>query len=302
MKHRTQEDIDIYRFESGEEGPHLTISGAVHGNEKSGPRALHKLLEHLESGAITLARGTLTLIPVANPKAYAANTRFVNYNLNRSMYPRDVIEHYEDRLRNVLCPYLAETDYLLDLHSCTAKSDAFVMAGGDLSNPDALAFMRGLGVPRIVSGWSDIVGENKDIPDPRHAFGMTEYAREYGAHAITIECGNHDHSRGPDMAYQAACNAIQTLGLAVIDPAYQINDVFQEEQITIILKAAQFKTQEGEFSDTWHNMQAVDKGTKIGKFADGTILTMPEDGYLVMPNKNAVLGAEWFYWGVRGDI
>lgn len=299
MEHKTLEEIDIYRLTSGEAGPHLTILGAVHGNEKSGPLALHKLLKHLESGAVTLACGTLTLIPVSNPKAYAANTRFIDYNLNRSMYPRDEIMHYEDTLRNVLCPLLEETDYLLDLHSCTAKSDAFVMAGGDLTNPDTLAFMQGLGVPRIVNGWRNIVGENKDIPDPRHAFGTTEYAREYGAHAITLECGNHEHPRGPDMAYQAACNAMQTLGLAQINPDLKINDVFQEKQITISLKAAQFKTQEGEFCEEWENMQAVSKGTDIGRFADGTVFIMPEDGYLIMPNKNAVMGAEWFYWGLR---
>lgn len=302
MEKITQEDIDIYRLKSEKEGPHLMISGAVHGNEKSGPRALTELLARFESGAITLSCGTLTIIPITNPRAYQEDVRFIDRNLNRSMYPRDEVEHYEDRLRNVLCPILAQTDYLLDLHSCTAKSDAFVIAGGDLTHADNVNFIKGLGVPRTVWGWSDIVGESEDLPDPRHAFGMTEYAREYGAHAITIECGNHEHEHGKDMAYQAACNAIKTLGLAGISADLQKSHVFQEEKITIRLKKAQFKIQEGAFFDAWENMQVVSKGTDIGRFDDGTVFTMPEDGYLVMPNKNAVLGAEWFYWGVREEI
>ena len=98
MKKTTQENIDIYQIDSGQAGPKLMISGAVHGNEKAGPTALNKLIDLIESGVVTIDKGSLTIVPVCNPKAFEQDVRFVEYNLNRSMYPRaeNEIEYYEE--------------------------------------------------------------------------------------------------------------------------------------------------------------------------------------------------------------
>lgn len=304
MEKFTQEDIDVYTIDSGVLGPHFMISGSVHGNEKAGPKALTKLLKHLEQGEITLEKGSLTIVPICNPKAYEQDVRFVDYNLNRSMYPRsdNEIEHYEDRLRNVLCPLLEKCDYLLDLHSCTAPSEAFVILGGDYHDPKNVSFAKGVGASRILWGWAEAVGSNDNIPDPRHAFGMTEYAREHGATAVTIECGNHTHPRGADMAFQGVCNALQYLELSHVDDDLQYDDVFQDDKVTIRFKEVIFKTREGTFKQEWVNMNPVSQGNEIGRFEDGETFVMPEDGYLIMPNKNAVMNAEWFYWGVEEAV
>lgn len=304
MEKRTQEDIDIYTIDSGVPGPHFMVSGSVHGNEKAGPKALKKLLQYLESGEIKLEKGRVSIIPICNPKAYEQDVRFVDYNLNRSMYPRseDEIEYYEDRLRNVLCPLLEECDYLLDLHSCTAPSEAFVILGGDYSAPRNVSFAKGIGASRILWGWAEAVGGSDDLPDPRHAFGMTEYAREHGAIAVTIECGNHSHHRGPDMAFQAVCNALEYLELSNIDNNLQYSDVFAGDKVIIRFKEAIFKTRNGTFKQDWVNMNPVSKGVEVGSFEDGETFIMPEDGYLIMPNKNAVINAEWFYWGVEESV
>ena len=64
-------------------GKTLAVMGGVHGNEVCGPAAITRLLSDLDSGVIVLQRGTLQVIPVANPRAYAQKTRFVERNLNR---------------------------------------------------------------------------------------------------------------------------------------------------------------------------------------------------------------------------
>lgn len=304
MQKTTQENIDIYQIDSGQAGPKLMISGAVHGNEKAGPTALNKLIGLIESGDATIDKGSLTIVPICNPKAFEQDVRFVEYNLNRCMYPRaeNEIEYYEDRLRNVLCPLLEQTDYLLDLHSCTAKSEAFVILGGDYSDPVNVEFAKGIGASRIIWGWAEAVGSSDDLPDPRHGFGMTEYAREHGARAVTIECGNHEYPRGPDIAFQAICNVLAHVGVATVSKDLQPSDVFEGEQVSIRLKEAVFKTREGDLSDNWTNMQLVSAGSQIGVFEDGEAVHIPEDGYLIMPNKNAVIDAEWFYWGIKSNI
>ncbi len=304
IEHSCQEGIDVFRIDSGEAGPRLMFSGGVHGNEKAGPNALQKLIEHIKSGDITINSGVLTIVPVCNPKAFQQNARFVEYNLNRSMYPRaeNEIKHYEDNLRNVLCPLLEQTDYLLDLHSCTAKSEPFVILGGDAKDPDNVSFAKSLGVPRILWGWSDAVTQSDDMPDPRHNFGMTEYAREFGARAATIECGDHEHLQGAEIAFQAICNALGHLSLTHVDANLQYPDVFKGDQVAIRFKDVFFKTREGQLSDGWVNMQPVNRGDEISKFNCGEVLLMPYDGYLIMPNKNATIDAEWFYCGVEEKL
>ncbi len=304
MQKTVSEEIEIYRFDSGQAGPALTITGAVHGNEPCGPKALRRLIDLLESGEIEITQGSLTLIPVCNPRAYEQNVRFVEYNLNRSMYPRaeDEIEHYEDRLRSVLCPVLEKTDYLLDLHSCTAPSDPFLIVDGDLTSPDYRRFVDAAGTGYVLWGWSEAVGQSETPEDPSHAQGMGEYARLHGAHALTIECGNHDHPRGADFAFQAALGVIEAVGVAVISETVKPDDVFEKEKKVIRFKSVTFKQQEGRFFQDWVNLHPVQKGTPVAEEEGGQVFTMPEDGFLIMPKENVKIGEEWFYVGVEEEF
>ena len=104
-------------YQALEAGPALTILGAVHGNERCGPEAIRRLIAALDAGEAALRRGTLQMMPVVNPKAYAQNVRFVERNLNRQLYPKDEKQHYEDHLDPIVCGLLDRTDVLLDLHS-----------------------------------------------------------------------------------------------------------------------------------------------------------------------------------------
>ena len=68
-------------------GPRLLVLGAVHGNEVCGTRAITQLLEDIDKGALTIARGTVTYVPVTNPLAYQLKQRVGDRNLNRNMAP-----------------------------------------------------------------------------------------------------------------------------------------------------------------------------------------------------------------------
>lgn len=64
-------------------GDHVVIVGATHGNEPSGLTAMIQLHQALENGEIRLKKGKLSLL-LGNPRAYAENVRYIDYDLNRA--------------------------------------------------------------------------------------------------------------------------------------------------------------------------------------------------------------------------
>ena len=49
----------------------------------------------------------------------------------------------------------------------------------------------------------------------------------------------------------------------------------------------------------YKHLDAVLKGEKIAEYEDGEVLIAPQDGYILLPNANADIGAEWYYLGVK---
>jgi predicted deacylase len=293
-------ELDIHTFTGKDEGPTLTVLGAVHGNEHCGPDAINKLIALIESGDIKITDGTLTVIPVCNPRAYRQKVRFTERNLNRFMFPKDSPRYYEDHLDNIICPILEKTDYLLDLHSYTSEGDAFVFLGQ--LDKENLSFAKALGVPRFIYGWAEALSNADNLEDKKQAQGTTEYARLHGAVGLTLECGTHSHPRNADVGFEAICGALEHLGIARIPQALRITDLPTDNAYNIRMKGAQLKTKEGDFTQDFKNMQPVPKGTKIASYNDGEDIIMSESGYIVLPNNKSPIGAEWFFWGVEDPL
>jgi hypothetical protein len=70
-------------------GTRLIVLGAVHGNETCGTHAIERVARELDSGALRLQAGRLTLVPVTNALAYAAGRRAGDRNLNRKLAPTE---------------------------------------------------------------------------------------------------------------------------------------------------------------------------------------------------------------------
>ena len=143
-------------------GPRVIVLGAVHGNETCGTRAIERLVGEIDAGTVRLIAGSLTLVPIGNPLAYANGRRAGDRNLTRKLGPTERPADHEDHVANRLCPLLAAHDVLLDLHSFLSPGIPFVLIGpkdndGTLepfrqaAREEALA--RRLGVARAVEGW-----------------------------------------------------------------------------------------------------------------------------------------------------
>src|SRR5690606_11093344 len=120
------ETIEVHQYRSLANGPRLLVLGAVHGNETCGPTAIRSVAAQFATGERRLARGVLTLVPVANPVAFKRGTREGDRNLNRDFRPSVCPENAEDRIANHLAPILRDHDALLDLHSFAAEGSPFV--------------------------------------------------------------------------------------------------------------------------------------------------------------------------------
>ena len=301
-------------------GPRLLVLGAVHGNEVCGARAIAQLIEELDSGALAITRGTLTLVPVTNPLAYQRRQRTGDRNLNRIMAPSAIPQDFEDRLANVLCPLLDAHDALLDLHSFHTGGAPFVMIGPQNNTGPLEPFAQAdlemqlalhTGPHRMVEGWldtysrgiqkrlarSDLVGSRSQtlVTNPNYGVGTTEYMRSRGGYGVTLECGQHDDPLAVGVARHAILQTLALLGLAALPLAPEP----PTREILRLVDVIDRDRAGDSFSREWRSFDAVKGGDVIGTRSDGEAIKAATDGFIVFPNPRAEVGQEWFYFAQK---
>ncbi len=312
----TGPNLRAVQIASMHSGPRLLVLGAVHGNEVCGTLGIQRVLAEFDSGELSLARGSVSFVPVTNPLAYRLAQRSGERNLNRNLTPTTQPVNYEDHIANWLCPLMAQHDALLDLHSFQGQGQAFVMVGPqDNQGPlepfahaaDEVALALRLGVHRFVDGWLSTYAQGVETrrarlgvqasrqallnTDARYGVGTTEYMRSVGGYALTLECGNHADPQAPVVAYRAIRNTLAHLGLIEApapEPARNI-------EALSIYQVIDRGHADDRFARTWASFDALTRGQRIGTRADGTPVLAPDDGYILFPAALAQAGQEWFY-------
>jgi len=286
--------IKSVSFSGLESGPKFLVLGSVHGNEKCGAYAIQRILKEFDDGQLVMKKGSVTFVPICNPRAFDADTRFIERNLNRYMVPQQNPTTYEAKIGNILCPLLENCDVLLDLHSYTAGGDPFAIVG--TFNPKEYAFAACLGAAAVLTEWEeahDASHKKNDEPvNPDEAIGMTGYARRCGAIAVLIECGQHKDAASTEAAYRAVRNALTFLGLVTTDVSTKTAPAKR-----VSVKKVFYRGEGGSFTKPWKHMESVKKGEIIAKDENNAPVTIPDDGYLIMPYEATPAGTEWFYWG-----
>jgi len=298
-------------YQGLEPGPRIIVLGAVHGNETCGTRAIRRVMEEIDSGALEIVAGEITFVPIANPLAYERGERSGERNLNRNLGPKANPENFEDRVANWLCPLLARHDVLLDLHSTRAAAVPFAMLGPRDNSGEVQPFAhsarerdlaRRLGVRRFVEGWLDTyargvarrVREGKGSAlntDPRYGIGTTEYMRSVGGYAITLECGQHEDPSSPQVAYQAIRNTLAFLGLTK-GAALPVAERYEALRIREVVDRAHAADR---FAREWSSFDRLTKGDIIATRSGGAVVTAQSDGWILFPDAKAEPGHEWFY-------
>ncbi len=293
------------------DGPRLIVLGAVHGNEKCGTHAIRRILDEIDSGAITLASGCATFVPVTNPLAFIRGERAGDRNLNRNLFPKSAPADFEDRLANRLCPLLARHDVLLDLHSTRGRTEPFALVG-PRDNTGAIEpfahstkereLARRLGVHRFVEGWLATYARGVERrlregnsgaanADARYGVGTTEYMRSVGGYSITLECGQHEDPSAVDVAYRAIRNTLAFLGL-VREPAPEAVSSYEALRIREVFDRGHALDR---FAREWASFDPLARGDVIAYRKDGAALKAEADGRILFPDVGALPGNEWFY-------
>lgn len=286
--------VKMVRYASPNPGPHLVILGSVHGNETCGAEAIKKILAQIETGQITIMQGSVTFVPVVNRLAYERGVRYVDHNLNRDLRRRENPADYEDVIGNIICPLIEECNFLLDLHSNHSEGQPFVFAGPP--NQEEESFRRSLGPDLEVFGWTEAYARITGKVIDSTSIGTVEYARLFGATAVTLECGQHNDPKSVDVAITAIRNA---LDYCRISPANGFKTRPVESRLRIQLEGVYKRDDEGRLARNWRHADRVKKGEPIAYKEDGTVISATDDGFVLLPHSTCLKGDEWFYFGVE---
>jgi len=108
-------------------GPHLVITGGVHGDEFEPMVALRRLMERPE---LTELRGRLTLVPVVNEAALARGSRVAEDGLDLARTcPGRADGTITERTAYALAELIRSADYYIDLHTGGTALMAWPLAG-----------------------------------------------------------------------------------------------------------------------------------------------------------------------------
>ena len=269
-------------------GPHVMVSGVIHGNELCGAIALDFLFRQ----GIKPLCGQLTLA-FANVAAYQAfdrqhpmAARFVDEDMNR-VWSADTLDgprRSTELLRaRELRPLVDRVDFLLDLHSMQHDSEPLALCGR-LAKGRRLAIA--VGAPAFV------------VSDAGHAAGIR--LRDYGDFSISksakaallLECGQHWKPQTAQMAIE--CTLRFLLSLQVIEPDFAAPHLPEDPPLQRIVEVTEAVTIRDEpfiFADDYHGLEVIEQaGTLIGHDGKREIRTPYDNCVLVMPSQRLSKG------------
>jgi N2-acetyl-L-2,4-diaminobutanoate deacetylase len=307
----SQAPLEVVRFMGLEPGPRLIVIGAVHGNETCGPQAITRLIADCREGKVVILRGQVTLVPIANHKAYVNGTREGDRNLNRDLREYLIPQCHEDRVANLLCALLRQHDVVLDIHSFRTGIEPFVFVGPPNNDGNVEPFRLAreeehlaaiLGPALVVHGWLSAFAraEKQRVkvsgaePAWSNGVGTTEYMRRHGGYGATVECGDHRDPRAPEVAYTAITNALAHLRL-IDAPAPGRHGQRSIEIVDAILCLSR----QDRFEKPWATGEPVAQGQVIARRANGDPLTALRDGFVIFPNPNPKPFADLYQFGVE---
>ncbi len=278
----------VWHFDSGVPGRHVMLSALVHGNELCGAWALKGLLEaglRPARGKLTLAFCNLTAFDRFDPQSHDAS-RFTDEDLNRQWLDErmDAGDTNERRRAAALRPFVAQADWLLDIHSMHEPSAPLLLTG---VQPRNLQLARAMRSPEHV------------VVDAGHKDGvrMRDYGRfglgdaEGGdTRSLLIECGFHGDPASRAVAQDQCVRFLEQAGVLGADalaqqlPGWRLPDAPRQWALEVtgpvVATSTAFR-----FVAPYTGLEVIEKaGTVIGD-NDGVPVTTPyDDCVLVMPS------------------
>lgn len=282
--------VGLWTTASEVPGPHVAVTGLVHGDEPCGRIAI----QHLRSAGITPARGRLSLCLV-NLEAEQTGRRFLDRDINR-LWRDDWIDTDEASLEiaraRELRSWLRTVDMLLDLHTTAFVARPFFVIA---DQPKCRALADAMGFPdaqQLMPG---------GCVDGRH---LTDYGRFADpadpACAVTVECGRHDDAAAGDVAWRTALRFLEVTGTLTSTTARALGAALPTAAID------RFRTSEPCIARTDDFRLTVPLSGFVGVRSGQVVATdggrpvvAPRDAVIVSPRPAPLAGTTAFLWSER---
>ncbi len=124
--------LNLVEFSGTSNGPHLLITGGVHGDEFEPIAAIRKLSQRLgeNSGRVTLRNGRLTLVPCVNEEAFLLGRRCASDGLDLARTcPGRPDGSITEQTAWALSEVVRSADYYIDLHTGGTEFSIYPLAG-----------------------------------------------------------------------------------------------------------------------------------------------------------------------------
>ena len=279
----------VWHFDSGQPGRHVMISALVHGNELCGAWALKGLLEagvRPERGTLTLAFCNLEAFDRFDARHHDAS-RFTDEDLNRQWLDEriDALDTCERRRAAALRPFVAQADWLLDIHSMHEPSAPLLLTG---IQPRNLELARAMQSPEHI------------VVDAGHKDGvrMRDYGR-FGALAdaagddtrsLLVECGFHGDPASRAVAQDQCVRFLEQSGvcsallLAQTLSGWRLSNA-PGQWVLEVAGAVVANSPHFRFAAPYTGLEILEHaGTVIGDNDGEPVLTPFDDCVLVMPS------------------
>ncbi len=207
--------IPIIVFHGVRPGPVVTIIGATHGDELTGPSACTNLLssKFTEPGGVLDPKsmaGTVRIVPVLNLPGYRSKTRYFpdGRDLNRAfpgLSKGSTTSRVASRVKENL---INDSDVIIDLHSAATGRSNMPQIRGDLSHPESYLLAKAFGIEVIL-----------DSKPPKGS--MRRVANEMDIAAVTYEGGgaNRLEQTAVKVAVHGCLNVLKALKVIAKNPS-----------------------------------------------------------------------------------
>tara|TARA_B100000405_G_scaffold40088_1_gene26875 strand:+ start:1317 stop:2612 length:1296 start_codon:yes stop_codon:yes gene_type:complete len=207
--------IPIIVFHGVRPGPVVTIIGATHGDELTGPSACTNLLsaKFTEPGGALDPQsmaGTVRIVPVLNLPGYRSKTRYFpdGRDLNRAfpgLSKGSTTSRVASRVKKNL---INDSDVIIDLHSAATGRSNMPQIRGDLSHPESYLLAKAFGIEVVL-----------DSKPPKGS--LRRVANEMDIAAVTYEGGgaNRLDQTAVKVAVHGCLNVLKALKVIPKNPS-----------------------------------------------------------------------------------
>ena len=274
--------IETIVYDSQKPWKNILIFWCVHWNETCWEKAINKVISMFENKIISLKSWKITFVPIANPKAFLENKRYIDVNLNRVFKKTSNPKNYEEKIANYLCELIDKNDILLDIHSTHSDDKPFVFL--DYLDEKNTLLAKSCLVENIVVWWPEIY-QNTTSSD------SCAYAKSQNKVWVTLECWNHNKKESIEVWVKAILNILKTY--EIIDKEAENLEKFNMIKVLKYIT----KTANWELTKNYNHLDKLQKDEIIWTYENGEKIVSNNNQYILLPFKDAQIWDEWFYLG-----